>query len=150
MSIEKVNEVYTLKYNAIMAKKDHELAELELWRVKAIESGNTLFELPTFTEKRKRFIDLCETTNAKYKVLNSKSRKPDIVFERQCVSYIAYKFWNFSKKEIGRYLSQDHSTVIHSIDAIDMYIRKVKHAPDGFEIFNRILNESKLLSKYSE
>lgn len=145
MNIEKVNEVYTLKYNAIIAKKDYDLANLEVWRAKAIETGDTLFDLPTYTEKRKRFIDLCDTTNSKYKLLESKSRKPDIVFERQCVCYIAFKFWSYTKKEIGRYLDRDHSTIIHSIDLIDLYVKKQKHAPDGFEIFDRIIQESKLL-----
>lgn len=49
------------------------------------------------------------------------SRKYYLVLYRQLFCYIAHEKYGYSKSEIGRYLSKDHSTVIHSIRCINDY-----------------------------
>ena len=52
---------------------------------------------------------------------DSTSRKYYLVLYRQLFCYIAHKKYGYSKSEIGRYLSKDHTTVIHSIRSVNNY-----------------------------
>ncbi len=72
--------------------------------------------------------------NIKPDVMISKSRKQDIAMARQMAIYITRKHTNLSLKEIGvEFGGRDHSTVLHSCQAIQNYIDTDRKVQEEFE-----------------
>jgi chromosomal replication initiator protein len=59
--------------------------------------------------------------------IKSKKKTDSIAGARQVAMYVIRKMTDLSLKEIGRLLNRDHSTVISSINKIELNIRTVKN-----------------------
>jgi len=83
--------------------------------------------------------------NAKIELINTKSRKPEIVRPRQLVHYFCKKHTDCSYPTIGRKVGgKDHATVMHSIKVINNlyeteadFRKKVDEINDIFESINK-------------
>ena len=59
--------------------------------------------------------------------VKGRSRKREFIVPRQLTMYLAKKYTNIPASRIGRMIgSRDHSTVLHSIDAMEKKIKKDK------------------------
>lgn len=65
---------------------------------------------------------VCDRFEITGQQFHSKSRKEEIVAARQFFSWIMNLLFKISKKRIGRYLDQHHTTVINSIQEAQNYI----------------------------
>lgn len=72
--------------------------------------------------------------------IKGKSRKKNIVYPRQLAMYIARQITTFTVSEIGNVFNRDHSTVLHSIDAIEE--RKLNN-PHEESYINDLINTIK-------
>lgn len=72
---------------------------------------------------------------------NTRSRKYQIIVHKQIFSYIAHEKYGYTKSEIGRYLNQDHTSVIHSINSINDYFDTDNKYVKG--LYNTISNSIK-------
>ncbi len=73
--------------------------------------------------------------------MESKSRKHEIALARQMAMYLAKQLTDLSLKNIGNsFGGRDHSTVLHSCQAIDNYIVTDKSVKNSYEI---LLNKLK-------
>jgi len=70
----------------------------------------------------------------------SNSRKHQIALARQMCMYLAKKFTNLSLKNIGaEFGNRDHSTVLHSCNAIENYLATDKKVKAQFVMFEEML-----------
>lgn len=58
------------------------------------------------------------------KEIRSKRRTQRVVIARNLVCYLGYKIGGHSKKNIGRLLGRDHTTIMHAIDSAEERLRK--------------------------
>ncbi len=75
--------------------------------------------------------DILERVCRHYEVtpnsVKGRSRKKEFITPRQLTMYLAKKYTNMPASRIGRMIgSRDHSTVLHSIDAIEKKLKKDK------------------------
>jgi chromosomal replication initiation ATPase DnaA len=85
---------------------------------------------------------VCRYVGVKRERLNLKSRKTELVYARQLISYLLYKRGH-SLKEIGDFFGgQDHTTVIHSRDKIrDMIGVKTDYVKRDVEFVENQIEE---------
>lgn len=68
-------------------------------------------------------------------VMESKSRKHQITLARQFAMYFAKKLLKIPLKNIGEYFgNRDHTTVLHSIQTIDNYLKYDRVARKNYEV----------------
>jgi chromosomal replication initiator protein len=80
--------------------------------------------------------------NVRPEVMESKSRKHEVALSRQMAMYFARKFTTHSLKVIGASFGQrDHSTVLHSCQAVENYLATDRKVKAEFEIMNAILKD---------
>lgn len=73
--------------------------------------------------------------------LKSKSRKKEVVFPRQIAVYFAKEFTDLPLKSIGTHFGgRDHSTVIHSVQAITELIEKDRTVAETVDRLKSYLN----------
>jgi chromosomal replication initiator protein len=91
--------------------------------------------------------DIKEEVSHYYKisleVIESKSRKHEITLARQMAMYLAKKMTPHSLKTIGSYFgNRDHSTVLHSCQAIENYLVTDNSVRIAFEMLSKQLDGS--------
>lgn len=74
-----------------------------------------------------------ETVDTSYDLLKGKSRKAEIVTDRQIVMYLLNVHSDYITTRIGNLFNRDHSTVVHSLKALHgkaKYDSKLKNRLD--------------------
>lgn len=82
--------------------------------------------MPHYTQAQQRELTIegirtrvCQYFNMKEEVVNSKSRKQEVVYVRQLAIYLASKHTDASNVQIGRAIGgRNHATVLHSIKQV--------------------------------
>jgi chromosomal replication initiator protein len=82
---------------------------------------------------------VCMQYNLKVELLESKTRKREIVIARQIAMYLARKYTTLSLKTIGERFSKDHSTAIHSCTTIENYLSIDKKIKEEINILEAII-----------
>lgn len=77
--------------------------------------------------------------NIKGELIESKSRKKEIVLARQIVMYLARKHTALSLKTIGEKFNRNHATVIHSCTTIDNLLDTDAKLKEEYELLNSII-----------
>ncbi len=118
---------------SLIAKVTFDGREMNLDLAKEVVHGIANFEpKPVTTDDIKQLVaDYYKLTP---EILESKSRKHEITLARQLAMYLSKEFTQLSLKSIGStFGGRDHSTVMHSCQAIENYLitdRSVKAAYD--------------------
>ena len=83
---------------------------------------------------------VCTFFNIEYEKLQSKTRTADVVNARQIAMYLAKKFTKCSLKTIGDHFGKrDHTTVIHSVQKVEDYMKTdEKYRDDFMEIQHKV------------
>lgn len=106
-----------------------------------------ILEKISFFKKRKNLSNfqnnqqlkfICETLNFNLKEILGKSRKKEIVFNRNIVIYLLKKKLNFSHEYIAKILSKDHSTITHSIKNMDLKMNEKSFKNYFFSLSEKI------------
>lgn len=72
--------------------------------------------------------------------VKSHSRKQEYVLPRHLICYVLRKNYRFEFTKIGFIFGRDHSTIIHSCESIDNYLRYDKRVIQAYEDIKRILH----------
>ncbi len=79
--------------------------------------------------------------NVKVDIIESKSRKHEVALARQMAIFLARKYTTLSLKSIGdAFGGRDHSTVLHSCQAIQNYLDTDRKIKVEFDILESIIN----------
>lgn len=84
---------------------------------------------------------VAEKLNVKIELMESKTRKHEVAFARQMAIYLAKQFTDLPLKQIGAsFGGRDHSTVLHSCQAIENYLITDKSVK---RLYEELLNQIK-------
>ena len=71
---------------------------------------------------------ICEYFNVSKEAIFIKSRKKELVYVRQILSYFCYHHCGKTYEEVGVFMGKNHATVVYSVrminDLIDVYLDK--------------------------
>lgn len=86
---------------------------------------------------------VCEYFNTSLPEIRVKTRKREIVFKRQCISYLAKKHTKLSLQLIGNFWEQDHATMLHAKTAIANLVETDKTVRSMLIDIERVILEHK-------
>jgi chromosomal replication initiator protein len=127
----------------ILAKTTFDNKPMNLDTVKEVLHG---FVKVKKEDKSLTIEDIKEKVATYYKLsiemLESKSRKHEIVLARQMAMYFAKQLTTNSLKNIGSYFGgRDHTTVLHSFQTIENYLVTDKAVKNAYETLYKIIKE---------
>jgi chromosomal replication initiator protein len=70
------------------------------------------------TDKDQVIRIVCEHFDYSFEQLLKQDRRRNLVFARNCLYYFLFKYTRMSKVAIGELLKRDHTSVIHSLKAL--------------------------------
>ena len=73
---------------------------------------------------------ICEHFNFSFDQILKQDRRREIVFARNCLTYFLFKYTRMSKVAIGILLERDHTSVIHSLKALQDLIDTEERVSD--------------------
>lgn len=128
--IETFKEEMFAQYNVEMYVISHEYVK------------STLF----IKELEKIVLKCLIKTNPEYSQVKSfkqsKSKKTEIAVHKQLFSYIAFYKYNYNKSQIARHLNNDHTSVMHNIQAANDYIStKNEYVMGVYSTINNAIKE---------
>jgi hypothetical protein len=83
--------------------------------------------------------EVCEVIGVTIELINSRTRKREVVLARQYFSYFGLRHYKFTSIAIGRTLGQDHSTIFNGKNQIEDLLKS------GFE---KVVNDVNILIEY--
>jgi chromosomal replication initiator protein len=118
---------------SLIAKVTLDRRELNLELAKEVINGvNYSSNKPITIDDIKEAVSL--QMNMSIELMESKSRKQEIALARQMAMFLAKKFTTLSLKSIGAsFGNRDHSTVLHSCQAIENYLVTDKTVKAAYE-----------------
>jgi len=125
----------------LLAKITFDKRELSIELAKEVIFGSSDFEdnaLISIDEIKKAVSSKLKIT---IELMESKVRKHEVAFARQMAIYLAKQFTDLSLKQIGAsFGGRDHSTVLHSCQAIENYLATDRSAR---KIYEELVNQLK-------
>lgn len=73
---------------------------------------------------------IIEHFNYSFDQILKQDRRRDLVFARNCLTYFLFKYTKMSKVAIGLLLGRDHTSVIHSLKALQDLIDTEENVSD--------------------
>jgi chromosomal replication initiation ATPase DnaA len=116
LTIRKKHTNLLKKQETTILKYEKEIARLKYLLTKPIRKENEDVELTTILEA------ICSATEVIPHDILVPNRQRHISTARHLFCYVAYTHYGYTLKGIGRFLSKDHSTVIHSIQTYQSFI----------------------------
>jgi chromosomal replication initiator protein len=120
------------------------LKEITKLRTEIIHLQNEIKRLKGYsveTDLDKILIATSEVTGVEFNAIKGKTRHAHIVTARHLALYIMRNKYGKTSIELGKYFVLDHSTVLHAINKVELYISM----PQFYKKENEYLNE--ILSK---
>lgn len=105
------------KVENIESKYQKEIERLKTMIINPIHKMNKNKELLEILQK------VCDASGIMPHDILSKTRKREVVIARQLFCYLTMTYYNYTLVQVGRFLSRDHSTVIHSVNAYTDYLQ---------------------------
>lgn len=123
------------KVELIERNYQKEIERLKTMIINPIHKMNKNKELLEILQK------VCDASGIMPHDILSKTRKRDIVIARQLFCYLTMTYYNYTLVQVGRFLSRDHSTVIHSVNAYTDYLQmKYKNETAIYEDAKNLLS----------
>lgn len=98
--------------------------QMSKWVAAGVIEGKNGIELKEIMEI------VCLVFGREEKEVNTKSRRRDLVTPRHVFCYLSKKYTDKILKEIGDYISKDHSSVYHSITSTENLMETDKRIND--------------------
>lgn len=71
-------------------------------------------------DRLERILKVCSKYfNISIEDIKGRERYKKFIIPRHCFCFLAWKFTNYTKSEIARYINRDHTTVIHAIAMVN-------------------------------
>ncbi len=126
---------------SLLAKITFDKKALTLDLAKEVVFGNVNYEESDTISIDKIKKIVAEKLNIKIELMESKTRKHEVAFARQMAIYLAKQFTDLPLKQIGAsFGGRDHSTVLHSCQAIENYLSTDKSVK---KIYDELINQIK-------
>lgn len=123
------------KIELIERNYQKEIERLKTMIINPIHKMNKNKELLEILQK------VCDASGIMPHDILSKTRKREVVIARQLFCYLTMTYYNFTLVQVGRFLSRDHSTVIHSVNAYTDYLQmKYKNETAIYEDAKNLLS----------
>lgn len=123
------------KVENIESKYQKEIERLKTMIINPIHKMNKNKELLEILQK------VCDASGIMPHDILSKTRKREVVIARQLFCYLTMTYYNYTLVQVGRFLSRDHSTVIHSVNAYTDYLQmKYKNETAIYEDAKNLLS----------
>lgn len=123
------------KVELIEGNYQKEIERLKTMIINPIHKMNKNKELLEILQK------VCDASGIMPHDILSKTRKREVVIARQLFCYLTMTYYNYTLVQVGRFLSRDHSTVIHSVNAYTDYLQmKYKNETAIYEDAKNLLS----------
>lgn len=123
------------KVELIERNYQKEIERLKTMIINPIHKMNKNKELLEILQK------VCDASGIMPHDILSKTRKREVVIARQLFCYLTMTYYNYTLVQVGRFLSRDHSTVIHSVNAYTDYLQmKYKNETAIYEDAKNLLS----------